>query len=169
MALFHSVNCARLIFYAKSNSWCFKWVSFVVSFLVISQIVAEKYRFVSFDSFSREFAKEREKVENRQEFLRLRRRQQVQRELDGYVDWICKAEEVILTEDRTTAEEKMHIMDGGSRTFFFKFISRIISIRFSMFKYTYEHLSAYAYYPTYLIVIHRCVETPFPCMLIIPI
>lgn len=63
-------------------------------------------------TFSREFAKEREKVENRQEFLRLRRRQQVQRELDGYVDWICKAEEVILTEDRTTDEEKMHIMDG---------------------------------------------------------
>lgn len=61
----------------------------------------------------REFAKEREKVENRQEFLRLRRRQQVQRELDGYVDWICKAEEVILTEDRTTVEEKMHIMDGA--------------------------------------------------------
>lgn len=59
-----------------------------------------------------EFAKEREKVENRQEFLKLRRRQQVQKELDGYVDWICKAEEVILAEDRTTDEEKMHIMDG---------------------------------------------------------
>lgn len=62
---------------------------------------------------SSEFAKEREKVEKRQEFLHLRRRQQVQRELDGYVDWICKAEEVILNEDRTTDEEKMHIMDGG--------------------------------------------------------
>lgn len=44
--------------------------------------------------------------------MRLRRRQQVQRELDGYVDWICKAEEAILGEDRTTDEEKMHIMDG---------------------------------------------------------
>lgn len=44
--------------------------------------------------------------------MRLRRRQQVQRELDGYVDWICKAEEAILGEDRTTEEEKMHIMDG---------------------------------------------------------
>lgn len=43
----------------------------------------------------------------------MRRRQQVQRELDGYVDWICKAEEAILAEDRTTVEEKMHIMDGG--------------------------------------------------------
>lgn len=39
----------------------------------------------------REFAKEREKVENRQTFLKLRRQQQLERELNGYVDWICKA------------------------------------------------------------------------------
>ena len=39
----------------------------------------------------REFAKERERVENRQEFLKLRRQQQLERELNGYVDWICKA------------------------------------------------------------------------------
>lgn len=38
-----------------------------------------------------EFAKEREKVENRQEFLKLRRQQQLERELNGYVKWICKA------------------------------------------------------------------------------
>lgn len=42
-------------------------------------------------SFCREFAKEREKVENRQEFLKLRRQQQLERELNGYVEWICKA------------------------------------------------------------------------------
>ena len=42
------------------------------------------------DCFS-EFAKERERVENRQEFLKLRRAQQLERELNGYVDWICKA------------------------------------------------------------------------------
>ena len=39
----------------------------------------------------REFAKERERVENRQAFLKLRRQQQLERELNGYVDWICKA------------------------------------------------------------------------------
>ncbi|KAG8233001.1 hypothetical protein J437_LFUL013790 [Ladona fulva] len=39
----------------------------------------------------REFAKEREKVENRQTFLKLRRQQQLERELNGYVEWICKA------------------------------------------------------------------------------
>jgi len=42
-------------------------------------------------SLCREFAKEREKVENRQTFLKLRRQQQLERELNGYVDWICKA------------------------------------------------------------------------------
>lgn len=43
----------------------------------------------------REFAKEREKVENRQEFLKLRRQQQLERELNGYVEWICKAGKVL--------------------------------------------------------------------------
>ncbi len=38
-----------------------------------------------------EFAREREKVENRQEFLKLRQQQQVEKELNGYVEWICKA------------------------------------------------------------------------------
>lgn len=38
-----------------------------------------------------EFAKEREKVENRQEYLKLRRQQQLEKELNGYVEWICKA------------------------------------------------------------------------------
>ena len=44
-----------------------------------------------FLGFCREFAKERERVENRQAFLKLRRQQQLERELNGYVDWICKA------------------------------------------------------------------------------
>ena len=30
-------------------------------------------------------------MENRQAFLKLRRQQQLERELNGYVDWICKA------------------------------------------------------------------------------
>ncbi|CAL8332900.1 unnamed protein product [Lota lota] len=50
---------------------------------------------------SGEFAKERERVENRSEFLKLRRQQQIERELNGYLEWICKAAEVILAEDGT--------------------------------------------------------------------
>lgn len=39
----------------------------------------------------REFAKERERVEKRRAFLKLRRQQQTERELDGYIDWIHRA------------------------------------------------------------------------------
>ena len=65
--------------------------------------------FVYFVCWNSEFAKERERVENRQAFLKLRRQQQLERELNGYVEWICKAEEVILAEERTSEEEKMRV------------------------------------------------------------
>ncbi|KRX42053.1 Voltage-dependent calcium channel type A subunit alpha-1 [Trichinella murrelli] len=61
---------------------------------------------------SGEFAKERERVENRREFLKLRRQQHIERELNGYLEWICKAEEVILNEERTTEEERKAIMEA---------------------------------------------------------
>lgn len=41
----------------------------------------------------REFAKERERVENRRAFMKLRRQQQIERELNGYRAWIDKAGE----------------------------------------------------------------------------
>ena len=50
-------------------------------------------------SFRREFAKERERVENRLAFLKVRKRQQLDRELDGYLDWMQKAEEVLIREE----------------------------------------------------------------------
>ncbi|CAM9579129.1 unnamed protein product [Lampetra fluviatilis] len=58
---------------------------------------------------SGEFAKERERVENRREFLRLRRQQQIERELNGYLEWICKAEEVLLAEEDRSADDKSAI------------------------------------------------------------
>ncbi|XP_030062440.1 voltage-dependent R-type calcium channel subunit alpha-1E [Microcaecilia unicolor] len=48
---------------------------------------------------SGEFAKERERVENRRSFMKLRRQQQIERELNGYRAWIDKAEEVMLAEE----------------------------------------------------------------------
>ncbi|XP_063831113.1 voltage-dependent calcium channel type A subunit alpha-1 isoform X4 [Ostrinia nubilalis] len=89
----------------------FNWVYFVPlivlgSFFMLNLVLGV---------LSGEFAKEREKVENRQEFLKLRRQQQLERELNGYVEWICKAEEVILAEERTTEEEKMHIIEARRR------------------------------------------------------
>ncbi|KPP67491.1 hypothetical protein Z043_113913, partial [Scleropages formosus] len=47
----------------------------------------------------REFAKERERVENRRAFMKLRRQQQIERELNGYRAWIDRAEEVMLAEE----------------------------------------------------------------------
>ncbi|KAH9505336.1 Voltage-dependent P/Q-type calcium channel subunit alpha-1A [Bulinus truncatus] len=61
---------------------------------------------------SGEFARVRERVENRRAFFKLRRQQQIERELDGYFSWICSAEEIILSEERTTDEEKMKIFQA---------------------------------------------------------
>ncbi|CAI9738066.1 voltage-dependent calcium channel type A subunit alpha-1-like isoform X9 [Octopus vulgaris] len=67
---------------------------------------------------SGEFAKERERVENRRAFLKLRRQQQIERELNGYLEWICKAEEVILDEERKkddgtiSDEDKLRILEA---------------------------------------------------------
>ncbi len=33
-------------------------------------------------------------------------------ELHGYIDWICKAEEAILCEEKTTEMERRHIMES---------------------------------------------------------
>ena len=41
--------------------------------------------------FVSEFAKEREKVEGRAAFLKMRRQNQMDNELTSYIDWISKA------------------------------------------------------------------------------
>ncbi|KAI1305266.1 Voltage-dependent calcium channel type A subunit alpha-1 [Halotydeus destructor] len=86
----------------------FNWIYFVPLIILGSFFMLNLVLGV----LSGEFAKERERVENRQAFLKLRRQQQLERELNGYVEWICKAEEVILAEERTTDEEKAHILDA---------------------------------------------------------
>ncbi|CAB3372667.1 Hypothetical predicted protein [Cloeon dipterum] len=89
----------------------FNWIYFVPLIVIGSFFMLNLVLGV----LSGEFAKEREKVENRQTFLKLRRAQQLERELNGYVEWICRAEEVILAEERTTDEEKMHIIEARRR------------------------------------------------------
>ncbi|XP_058802800.1 voltage-dependent calcium channel type A subunit alpha-1 isoform X3 [Phymastichus coffea] len=89
----------------------FNWIYFIPLIVIGSFFMLNLVLGV----LSGEFAKEREKVENRQTFLKMRRHQQLERELNGYVEWICKAEEVILAEERTTEEEKMHIIEARRR------------------------------------------------------
>lgn len=47
-------------------------------------------------SFS-EFAKERERVENRNAFMKLRKQKKIDNELTGYLEWICKAGMITIT------------------------------------------------------------------------
>uniref|UniRef100_A0AAQ6A3Z4 Voltage-dependent calcium channel alpha-1 subunit IQ domain-containing protein n=1 Tax=Amphiprion ocellaris TaxID=80972 RepID=A0AAQ6A3Z4_AMPOC len=63
---------------------------------------------------SGEFAKERERVENRRAFMKLRRQQQVERELNGYRAWIDRAEEVMLAEENKNSGRSP--LDGMSRS-----------------------------------------------------
>ncbi len=59
------------------------------------QFVSIKCLLISLLLFS-EFAKERERVENRRAFLKVRRTQKMERHLHGYLDWISKAGKMFL-------------------------------------------------------------------------
>ena len=41
--------------------------------------------------FCREFAKEKDRVESRAGFLLLKEEQKLEREMNGYMNWICRA------------------------------------------------------------------------------
>uniref|UniRef100_A0A8C7LI36 Voltage-dependent N-type calcium channel subunit alpha n=1 Tax=Oncorhynchus kisutch TaxID=8019 RepID=A0A8C7LI36_ONCKI len=85
---------------ASGNTW--NWLYFIPLIIIGSFFMLNLVLGV----LSGEFAKERERVEKRQDFLKLRRQQQIERELTGYLEWICKAEEVLLAEEDENAEEK---------------------------------------------------------------
>uniref|UniRef100_A0A8C4ZFR6 Calcium channel, voltage-dependent, N type, alpha 1B subunit, a n=1 Tax=Gadus morhua TaxID=8049 RepID=A0A8C4ZFR6_GADMO len=91
---------------ASGNTW--NWLYFIPLIIIGSFFMLNLVLGV----LSGEFAKERERVEKRQEFLKLRRQQQIERELTGYLEWICRAEEVMLAEEDKNAEEKSPL-DGA--------------------------------------------------------
>uniref|UniRef100_A0A8C7XQ77 Voltage-dependent P/Q-type calcium channel subunit alpha-1A n=1 Tax=Oryzias sinensis TaxID=183150 RepID=A0A8C7XQ77_9TELE len=91
---------------ASGSAW--NWMYFIPLIIIGSFFMLNLVLGV----LSGEFAKERERVENRSEFLKLRRQQQIERELNGYLEWICKAEEVILADDENENE-----YDGMSSPF----------------------------------------------------
>uniref|UniRef100_A0A674D272 Voltage-dependent N-type calcium channel subunit alpha n=1 Tax=Salmo trutta TaxID=8032 RepID=A0A674D272_SALTR len=93
---------------ASGNTW--NWIYFIPLIIIGSFFMLNLVLGV----LSGEFAKERERVEKRQEFLKLRRQQQIERELTGYLEWICKAEEVMLAEEDKHAEEKSPL-DGAAK------------------------------------------------------
>jgi len=64
---------------------------------------------------SGEFAKEKERVESRAGFMALKEQQKLEKELTGYVEWICRAEDLVLAEDRTTEADKELIMEARKK------------------------------------------------------
>nr|XP_017212916.2 voltage-dependent R-type calcium channel subunit alpha-1E isoform X4 [Danio rerio] len=78
---------------ALGSTW--NWLYFIPLIIIGSFFVLNLVLGV----LSGEFAKERERVENRRAFMKLRRQQQIERELNGYRAWIDRAEEVMLAEE----------------------------------------------------------------------
>uniref|UniRef100_A0A452IXD5 Voltage-dependent N-type calcium channel subunit alpha n=1 Tax=Gopherus agassizii TaxID=38772 RepID=A0A452IXD5_9SAUR len=76
---------------AAGNTW--NWLYFIPLIIIGSFFMLNLVLGV----LSGEFAKERERVENRRAFLKLRRQQQIERELNGYLEWIFKAERIDYT------------------------------------------------------------------------
>uniref|UniRef100_A0A672T8M0 Voltage-dependent P/Q-type calcium channel subunit alpha-1A n=1 Tax=Sinocyclocheilus grahami TaxID=75366 RepID=A0A672T8M0_SINGR len=86
---------------ASGSAW--NWMYFIPLIIIGSFFMLNLVLGV----LSGEFAKERERVENRREFLKLKRQQQIERELNGYLEWICKAEEVILADEDHDPDDRM--------------------------------------------------------------
>ncbi|XP_016387241.1 LOW QUALITY PROTEIN: voltage-dependent P/Q-type calcium channel subunit alpha-1A-like [Sinocyclocheilus rhinocerous] len=93
---------------ASGSAW--NWMYFIPLIIIGSFFMLNLVLGV----LSGEFAKERERVENRREFLKLKRQQQIERELNGYLEWICKAEEVILADEDNDPDDRMPF-DGSRR------------------------------------------------------
>merc|ERR1712106_970043 len=82
---------------SQGNTWQFIYfVSMVVlgAFFVMNLILGV---------LSGEFSKEKEKAQSRGDFQRLRAQQQMEEDLQGYIDWITQAEELAETEDPSNA------------------------------------------------------------------
>ncbi|XP_058446082.1 voltage-dependent calcium channel type A subunit alpha-1 isoform X9 [Malaya genurostris] len=89
----------------------FNWIYFVPlivlgSFFMLNLVLGV---------LSGEFSNERGRVERRAQFHKLRKRQMFTGAMTAYLDWITQAEEVILAEERTTEEERLHILEARRR------------------------------------------------------
>ncbi|XP_057660012.1 voltage-dependent calcium channel type A subunit alpha-1 isoform X46 [Diorhabda carinulata] len=89
----------------------FNWIYFVPlivlgSFFMLNLVLGV---------LSGEFSNERIRVERRAKYFRTKYKNMVNECFSQYINWITEAEEVILAEERTTEEEKLHIMEARRR------------------------------------------------------
>ncbi|XP_078790161.1 voltage-dependent R-type calcium channel subunit alpha-1E isoform X6 [Oryzias latipes] len=95
---------------ALGPTW--NWIYFIPLIIIGSFFVLNLVLGV----LSGEFAKERERVENRRAFMKLRRQQQVERELNGYRAWIDRAEEVMLAEEnKNSGRSPLDVLKRASK------------------------------------------------------
>ena len=47
--------------------------------------------------------------------MQLKEQQKLEKELNGYVEWICRAEDLVLAEERTTEADKVLIMEARQK------------------------------------------------------
>ncbi|KAI4810148.1 hypothetical protein KUCAC02_018994 [Chaenocephalus aceratus] len=64
---------------------------------------------------SGEFAKERERVENRRAFMKLRRQQQAERELNGYRAWIDRRRFMLAEENKSSGRSPLDVLKRASK------------------------------------------------------
>ena len=72
-------------------------------------------------------------MESRAGFMALKEQQKLEKELTGYVEWICRAEDLVLAEERTTEADKELIMEGETDAKFNNIFIVTISMTFSTF------------------------------------
>lgn len=63
-------------------------------------------------NLKREFGKESARINKRTLYLKSRRKAKMEKEIDGYINWICKAEESILSAENTSDLYKRHILES---------------------------------------------------------
>ena len=75
---------------------------------------------MAISSLFREFSKEKEKAQSRGDFQRLRAKQQMEEDLQGYVDWITQAEELEATEEANAIQVNIFstFSFGAAHSFF---------------------------------------------------
>ncbi|XP_058941350.2 voltage-dependent calcium channel type A subunit alpha-1 isoform X1 [Pocillopora verrucosa] len=85
----------------------------VTSIIYISLIIIGSFFMLNLvlGVLSGEFAKERERAENRRTFFKYRSREKIERQVNAYTDWIGRAEDIILREER----ERHGVGGGGPR------------------------------------------------------
>merc|ERR1719412_2063249 len=89
----------------------FNWIFFIPLIVVGSFFMLNLVLGV----LSGEFAKEKERVESRAGFMQLKEQQKLEKELNGYMNWICKAEDLVLAEERTTEDDRKLIMEARQK------------------------------------------------------